>query len=77
MALEEGYSLWPHIMLGGSLSKFEGTRDTGDGTYTLGRTSHLAILLRCIEQDGTALNIVGHIERTGSNLYIKPYAIWL
>jgi hypothetical protein len=75
-ALSEEYSIWPHILMGGSLCKFESARDAGDGTCTLGYTSHLAVILRGFQQGGGSFGVFGHVEKTGSNLYIKPYAIW-
>lgn len=76
-SLAEGWALWPHILMGGSLSKFVGSRDIGNGTYTIGYTSHLAVLLRSILHCSANIGIFGHIQQTAKNLYIKSYALWL
>jgi hypothetical protein len=69
--------LWPLISMGGSLSKFIGVDVRENGTAIMGYTSHLAIMLRALESEPHDLGVLGQIHKTGSSLYIKPYAIWM
>ena len=75
--ITDKFCLWPLIRMGGSLSKFTGAGVKENGTAIMGYTSHLAILLRALETDPLYLGVLGQIHKTGSSLYIKPYAIWM
>ena len=75
--ITDSYCLWPDIRIGGSLSKFVGVGIRENGTASMGYTCHLAIMLRALESGPENLGVLGQIHKTGSFLYIKPYAIWL
>lgn len=73
------FSIWERILVGGSLIKFGGTGNTvweAAQNGRIGNTSHLAITLRCMSEESKKLGVFGFIQKAGSNLYIKPYAIW-
>jgi hypothetical protein len=76
-SLLEGFSLWPRISMGGSLSKFKDAQETGNGKWRIGLTSHLGIMLREFQIRPHNFGIFGQVQQTGSSLYIKPYAIWV
>ncbi|MDO8727913.1 MAG: hypothetical protein Q7J35_17825 [Candidatus Methanoperedens sp.] len=76
-SLLEGFSLWPRILMGGSLSKFKDSQETGNGKWRIGLTSHLGIMLREFQIRPHNFGIFGQVQQTGSSLYIKPYAIWV
>ena len=75
--IKDEFCSWPLIHMGGSLSKFMGVRVRENGTAIMGLTSHLAIILRAIESESINLGVLGQIHKNGSDLYIKPYAIWM
>lgn len=73
------FSIWGRILMGGSLIKFGGTGNTVFNSAQNGRigeVGHLAIALRCMSEESKKLGVFGFIQKAGSNLYIKPYAIW-
>lgn len=74
--LSEDYTLWHHIYMGGSLSKFVDAKNSDNGKYDMGRNSHLAVYLRGMMRNSQNLGLLGQVHKTGENLYIKPYSIW-
>ncbi len=75
-AIAEGFTFWPQIYMGGSLSKSPEVRFDKDGEPIIGCTSHFAMFLRSLVA-GSHLGLFGHLSRAAEVLYIKPYAIWV
>jgi len=72
-----GDSLWLHILMGCSISKIDGVHKADNGKYYLGQTGHFAIILRAYAKNGGLFGFFGYLQKTGDNLYIKPFAIWV
>jgi hypothetical protein len=67
---------WQRVVLGASLEKWLSVRVDSNGAPSFGKTSHLALLLRESVSSPININLLGHVTKMGTSLYIKPYAIW-
>ena len=67
---------WQRVVLGASLEKWESVRLDNNGVPSFGECSPLAIILRDSVSSPININLLGHVTKMGTSLYVKPYAIW-